>query len=112
MQVGELTLQLDQRMVSAGDVAGAAGAGAHAGGDIDHGADHLRVLGHAEIIVGTPDHDLAGAFRRMPQRVRESAGDAFKIGEYSIAALVVQLAQRAIEKSVVIHGFHYFPDPH
>ena len=76
MQVGELALQLDQRMVVAGDVAGATGAGAHAGGDIDHGADHLGVLGHAEIVVGTPDYHLAWAARGMPEGVRKAAGDA------------------------------------
>ena len=70
VQVGELALELDQRMVGAGDIAGAAGAGAHAGGDVDHGADHLGVLGHAEIIVGAPDHDLA---RPVPANARGRA---------------------------------------
>ena len=59
VQVGELALELDQRMIGAGDVAGAAGAGAHAGRGLDHGADHLRVLAHAEVVVGAPDHDVS-----------------------------------------------------
>ena len=104
MQVGELALQLDQRMVGAGDVAGAAGAGAHAGGDVDHGADHLGVLGHAEIVVGAPDHHLARALRRMPERVREAAGDAFEVGKHPVAALVAQLVQGRREKIIVIHA--------
>ena len=103
VQVGEFALQLDQRMVGAGDVAGAAGAGAHAGGDVDHGADHLRVLGHAEIIVGTPDDDVALAFGRVPMGVREPAGDALEIGENAISALVAQFIQRRHEEVIVIH---------
>jgi hypothetical protein len=103
VQVGEFALQLDQRMVGAGDVAGAAGACAHTGGDVDQGADHLGVLGHAEIVVGAPDHDLALALRRMPQRVREPAGDAFKLGKHPVAALVVQFVQGSLKEAVVIH---------
>jgi hypothetical protein len=38
VQVGELKLELDQRMVGAGNVARAAGARAHAAGGILHGA--------------------------------------------------------------------------
>ena len=64
-QIGELGFELDQRMVRAGDVAGAAGAGADARGGLHHGADHLRVLAHAEIVVGAPDGDLALAVRRQ-----------------------------------------------
>ena len=112
VQVGELALQLDQRMVGAGDVAGAAGAGAHAGGDVDHGADHLGVLGHAEIVVGAPDHDLALAGRRMPVGVRKAAGDALKIGKYPVTALVPQFGQGGREKYAVIHVTFSFPPPH
>ncbi len=93
VQVGELALQLDQRMVGAGDIAGAAGAGAHAGGDVDHGADHLGVLGHAEIVVGAPDHHLARAVRGMPERVRKAAGDALEVGKHAITPFVPQLSQ-------------------
>ena len=104
VQVGELALQLDQRMVGAGDVAGAAGAGAHARRGLDHGADHLRVLAHAEVVVGAPDHDLARALRRVPEGVRKAAGDALEIGKHPVAPLVVQAAQGVGEKRVVFHG--------
>ena len=76
MQVGELALELDQRMVGARDVAGAAGAGAHAGRGLDHGADHLGMLAHAEIVVGAPHDHVARPLRGMPDRARETAGDA------------------------------------
>ena len=88
VQVGELALKLDQRMIIAGDVAGAAGAGAHPGRGLDHGADHLGMLAHAEIVVGAPDHDVLRALRRMPDRMRKAAGDALEIGKNAIAPLV------------------------
>ena len=72
VQVGQFLLELHQRMMGAGDVAGAAGAGADARGGLDHGADHFRVLAHAEIVVGAPDHDVARALRRVPDRMRET----------------------------------------
>ncbi len=89
MQVGELALELDQRMVGAGDVAGAAGAGAHAGCGLDHRADHLWVLAHAEIVVGAPHDDVARPLRRVPDRAREASGEPLEIGEHPVAALVL-----------------------
>jgi hypothetical protein len=104
VQIGELTLELDQRMVGAGNIAGAPGAGARAGRGLDHGADHLGVLAHAEIIVGAPDHDVAGALRRVPDRMREPAGDALEIREHPVAALVPQSGDCGGEEPVMIHG--------
>jgi hypothetical protein len=78
-------------------------------GDVDHGADHLRVLGHAEIVVGTPDHDLALALGGVPIGVRKAAGDAFEIGEYAITPLIPQFFQGDFEKPVVVHDFSAFP---
>ena len=105
VQVGEFGLELDQRVIGAGDVAGAAGAGAHAGRGLDHGADDLRMLAHAEIVVGTPDDDFARAFRGMPDGLREPAGDPLQIREHAIAPLVMQTVQGGIEKGLVVHGF-------
>ena len=103
MQIGEFALKLDQRVIVAGDVAGAAGAGAHAGRGLDHGADDFGMLSHAEIIVRAPDHDILGSVRRMPDRMREASGDAFEIGEHPIAPLVAQPAERIGEKGGVIN---------
>ena len=61
VQIGEFALELDQRMIVAGDVAGAAGAGAHPGRGLHHGADDLGMLAHAEIVVRAPDHDVLAA---------------------------------------------------
>src|ERR1700712_5919788 len=90
-------------MMGAGDVARAAGAGADAGGGLDHGADHLGMLSHAEIVVGTPDHDVARALWGMPHRVREPAGDTLEIGENPVAPLIMQAAEGGREKLAVIH---------
>ena len=108
VQVGEFTLQLDQRVVGAGDVAGAAGPGAHPGRSLDHGADHLGVLAHAEVVVGAPYDDVARAVRRVPDRAGKPPGQPLEIGEYAITSLVPQLVQGISEKGTIIHG-HYLP---
>jgi hypothetical protein len=48
VQISELALELDERMIVAGDVAGAAGAGSRSRRRLHHGLDHLRMLTHAE----------------------------------------------------------------
>jgi hypothetical protein len=95
--------ELHQRMMGAGDVAGASGAGAHSRGGLDHGADHFRVLAHAEIVVGAPDHDIAPSLRGMPHRMRKAARDPLKIGEDPVAPLVVQAVEGGTEIFAVIH---------
>ncbi len=103
MEVGELALQLDQGMIGAGDVAGAAGAGAHPGRGLDHGADHLGVLAHAEVVVGAPHDDIAFALGRVPHRMGEPAGQALEIGKHPIAPLTVQLGEGIGEVRCIIH---------
>ena len=103
VQIGEFMLKLHQRMMGASDVAGAAGAGADAGCGLDHRADHFRVLAHAEIIVGAPDHDVAGAFRRMPHRMGKAASDAFQIGKNPVPPFVMEAGEGGAEKLAVIH---------
>ena len=109
MQVGKFALEFDQRMIGAGNIAGAAGARSHARRGLDHGADHLRVLTHAHVVVGAPDHDIARAIRRMPDGMRKAAGEAFKIGEYPVAALVPQFRDSALKKRIVFHEFSPIP---
>ena len=103
VQIGKFLLELDQRMVGAGDIAGAAGAGADAGRGLDHGADHLRMLTHAEVVVGTPDHDVARSLRRVPGGVGKPAGDALEVGENAIAPLVMKAIERGTEELAIIH---------
>ena len=61
VEVGKLGLELDMIMGGAGDVAGAAGAGADSVDRLMHGGEHHRVLAHAEIVVGAPHGDVADA---------------------------------------------------
>ena len=102
VQIGELALQLDQRMIVAGDVAGAAGAGSHPRRGLDHGADHFGVLAHAEIVVGAPDHDVLRPVGGVPDRMREPSGDAFEVGKDAIAALAMQPVERIGEIAAII----------
>src|SRR5207245_647906 len=76
MEVGKFTLEFDERVVGAGNVAGAASSGAHASRGLDHGADHLWMLAHAEVIVRAPDHNVARAVGRMPFGARKTASMA------------------------------------
>ena len=63
MKVGELALKLHERMIRARNIARPTGARPHPCRDLDHCANHFRMLAHAEIIVGAPDHDLTRALR-------------------------------------------------
>ena len=103
VQIGQFLLELHQRMMGARDVAGAAGAGADPGRGLDHGADHFRMLPHAEIVVGAPDHDVARSLRGMPNRMRKPARDPLEIGENPVAPLIVQAAEGGTEELAVIH---------
>src|SRR5262245_38623605 len=91
-------------MVGPSDVTGAACACAHAGCGPDHRANHLRVLGHAEVVVRAPDHDVACALRGVPNSMRKTAGDAFEIGEDPVTPFVPQLVQGRREITLVIHA--------
>ena len=112
VQVGEFRLELDEGMIGAGDVARAARARAHAGRGLDHRADNLGMLAHAEIVVGAPDHDVPLALRRVPEGVREPAGDPLQVGEHAVAALLVQGRQRIGKKGVVGHHSRLRPERH
>ena len=57
VQIGELALQHDDRMMGAGNVAGAAGAGAVGARRLDARLDDVGVDAHAEIVVRAPDGD-------------------------------------------------------
>jgi hypothetical protein len=76
-------------MIGAGDVADAARPSTHAGRSFDHGADHLRMLSHAEVVVGAPNHDAARARRRVPDGMGIAPGDALKVGKDAVTPFVL-----------------------
>ena len=86
VQVGKLALKHDVVVVGAGDVAGAAGAGAAAVERLVHGGKHGRVLAHAEIIVGAPHGHLAGAVPGVADGAREIALLALQLGKHPVAS--------------------------
>src|SRR4029077_18252131 len=94
----------DERVIGPGNVARAAGASAHTGRGFDHGADHLRVLAHAEVVVRAPDHDRARAVRRTPGRVGKTPGDALEIGKHAIAPLLLYAGKGGRKEMIIGHG--------
>ena len=103
MQIGEFALQQHVIMVGAGDVAGAAGAGAATVERLMHRREHGRMLAHAEIVVGAPDGHLAGAAGMMVLGAREGARLALEIGEHAIASFAMQAIELAAEIGFVVH---------
>ena len=103
MQIGKLALQHYVVMGGAGNVSGAAGAGASIVDRILHGAQNVRVLPHSQVIVAAPDSDFVGAVAGVARRIGECAGMALQIGEDPIAALGREIGDRFSEKSLVIH---------
>ena len=97
-------------MIGAGNISRAACARTHTRGRFNHGSDHLRMLRHSEVVVGTPDDDIARAMRRMPNCVREPAGDALKVGKHPVTPFIPQPLESRREITFVIHVF-YFPAP-
>src|SRR5262249_25626908 len=104
VQLSDFALQLDEGVIGPGNVAGAAGTGAHTGCGFDHGADHLRVLAHAEVIVRAPDHDRARAVWGMPSRMGKAPGDALEIGKHAVAPFLVQAGKRGRKEMIIGHG--------
>ena len=104
MQVRKLLLQQHVVVVGAGDIAGAAGAGAAAVQRLVHGLDHARVLPHAQVVVGAPHGDRRLAALAVVRRLREVAGVAFQVREHPVVALPTQPVELLAEDGIVIHG--------
>ena len=104
VQVGKLALEQHVVVVGAGDVAGAAGAGAAAVERLMHGGEHRRVLAHAEIVVGAPDRHVALAAIGVADGAREIALLALQLGKDAIAAFLVKAVELFGEKCFEIHA--------
>src|SRR5436305_14586896 len=104
MKVGKFTFEIDQRVIGAGDVTGAARARAHAGRGFDHRPDHFGMLGHSEITIGAPHDHVARPLRGMPYRMREAAGEPLEVGKTPVAALVPEPGKGTGKTSPVIQA--------
>ena len=103
VQVGELALEQHVLVGGAGDVAGAAGAGAVLVDRGVHRREHLRVLAHAEVVVRAPDGDVGGAVADEAAGAREVAAAAGELGEDAVVALLAEGVELAAEQGVVVH---------
>ena len=104
MQVGKLGLKLDMIVGRAGDIACAAGTGAHFLDRLVHGVPDDGALAHTEVVVGAPDRDVD---HLIPAEViGRGVGPAasLQIGEDAIAALGMQRLQMLAETELVIHS--------
>ena len=102
VQIRQFLLQFHQRVVGAGNVAGTAGARAHGRDGRGHRRDDVRVLAHAEIVVGAPHGDLGGFAVMAPDGLRKPAGNALEIGKDPVAFLGMQSLDRRLELALII----------
>ncbi len=103
VQIGKLALQQHVIVVGAGNIAGAARAGAATVERLVHGVEHGGVLAHAEIVVGAPHRDLTRAGRMMMFGAREGTCLALEIGKYAIAPFAMEPFKLPAEIGFVIH---------
>ena len=72
---------------------------------LERGVERGRMAAHAEIIVRTPDSDVARLFAgilRPPERVRKTRRAALEIGEDAVTLLIFQFLDRGFEMLVVV----------
>ena len=98
VQIGELALEQQMHMAVAGDVAGAAGAGADRPQRLFHRRQHRRVLPHAEIVVRAPHRDLGAD--AVIIGARKPAAAPLEIGEDAIPPLGAQRIEALFEVSL------------
>jgi len=110
MKIRQLLFQLHVIPRGAGNVARAAGAGADIVQRLVHGLEHVRVLGHAEIVVGAPDdHLLHVALVVIIKRAGIIATLAPELGEIAVAPFLVQFLDGFAEDTLVIDPGHDAP---
>ena len=110
VQVGKLGLELDDRIVGAGNVAGSARAGPMGAGRLDRGFDDVGMAAHAEIVVRAPDRDFARVIflaLGAPLGDREPARVALEIGEGAVAPFRLQPRNRLLEAPLIVHRLSF-----
>ncbi len=102
MQVRKFSFQLDQSPVRARNIARSASARPHRARGSAHRSDDLRVLAHAKIVVGAPDHDIPLAARAVPERIGKLSHFALQVSEDAIAALTFQSSNGRLESPIIV----------
>ena len=90
VEIGQFGFEFDERMIGAGNIAGAASPGAVLCRRRCHRLDHPRVASHAEIVVGAPDDDFLDAIWTVPKGARKLFRVALEVGEDPVAAFPLQ----------------------
>ena len=103
MQIGKLPLQLNMIMVRARDIARATSPGTTQIQRFMHRSDHVRMLAHAQVIVGTPDRHQRPVAPVQMRRTRKIAGVPLQIGEHPIVALTVKAIEVLSKEGFVVH---------
>ena len=110
VQVGQLGLELDDRVVGAGNVAGSARPCPMGADRLDRGFDDVGMAAHAEIVVRAPDRHFARPVLfalRAPLGDREPARVALEIGENAIAPFRFQAGDRVLEAALIVHRLSF-----
>ena len=110
MQVGKLGLELDDRIVGAGNVAGSARPCPVRANRLDRGLDDVGMAAHAEIIVRAPDRHFARpVFLALgaPLGDREPARVTLEIGEGAVAPFRLQARNRVLEAPLIVHRLSF-----
>ena len=96
MQIGQFPFEHEMQVAVAGDVAGAAGAGAERLDRRGHRRQHGGMLAHAEIVVGAPHRDLGAD--PVIEGARKPAAAPFEIGEHAVPPLGAERIEALSEK--------------
>ena len=105
MELGQFPFERDVQMRVAADIARAARTRTDIVQRFFHGFDHLGMLAHGEVIVGTPHGDRLGAVMPVEAaRIGERALVAHDVDEDAIAALGMEPIDRLVEDVSVIHA--------
>ena len=103
MQPGQFLFQQEVVVVRARDVARAACTGAAGLHGLDHRLHHGFVLAHAQIIVRTPDGDLAHRAVLVIGGPGKGTAAPLQIGEDTIVALRLQRVDLSLKNCVEVH---------
>src|SRR5438552_11390762 len=101
MQIGELGLEQVVKIGVAGNVTGAAAAGAERPYGLSHRVEHDRVLAHPEIVVRAPHRHLASD--AVIERAGKRAATPLEMGEGAVVSFRAKLIKTLSEEVFVIH---------